>query len=140
MFAKHIQKEKANKTPRLAQKERRNKMIIDFEKTEEKVAEKFKGGIGQLFMRSHDDGEVKIMRDRLPAGCSIGMHTHEGNCEIMYILKGEITFVCDGKEEVAHVGEVHYCPCGHTHCAENRTNEDAEFFAIVPTMSQSVNR
>ena len=25
-----------------------------------------------------------------------------------------------------------YCPCDHTHRAENRTSEDAEFFAIVP--------
>jgi mannose-6-phosphate isomerase-like protein (cupin superfamily) len=50
----------------------------------------------------------------------------------MYIIKGKITFVCDGTEETVHAGEVHYCPCGHTHSAENRTAEDAEFFAIVP--------
>ena len=59
-------------------------------------------------------------------------YTHNGNCEVMYILKGEITFIYDGKEETAYAGDVHYCPCNHTHTAENRTNEDAEFFAIVP--------
>jgi mannose-6-phosphate isomerase-like protein (cupin superfamily) len=107
-------------------------MIIDFEKTEEKVVENFKGGNGTLIMRAADDGKVKIMRNTLTAGSSIGMHTHEGNSEVMYIIKGEITFVCDGKEETVHAGEVHYCPCGHTHSAENRTAEDAEFFAIVP--------
>ena len=99
-------------------------MIIDFEKTEEKVVENFKGGNGTLIMRAADDGKVKIMRNTLTAGSSIGMHTHEG----------EITFVCDGTEETVHAGEVHYCPCGHTHSAENRTAEDAEFFAIVPEM------
>lgn len=109
-------------------------MIIDFEKTEEKVVENFKGGNGKLIMRAADDGKVKIMRNILTPGSSIGMHAHEGNCEVMYIIKGEITFVCDGKEETARAGEVHYCPCGHTHCAENRTAEDAEFFAIVPEM------
>ena len=85
-------------------------MIIDFEKTEEKVVESFKGGNGTLIMRAADDGKVKIMRNTLTAGSSIGMHT----------------------EETVHAGEVHYCPCGHTHSAENRTAEDAEFFAIVP--------
>ena len=91
-------------------------MIIDFEKTEEKVVENFKGGNGKLIMRAADDGKVKIMRDTLTAGSSIGMHTHEGNCEVMYIIKGEITFVCDGKEETVHAGEVHYCPTD-THIA-----------------------
>lgn len=107
-------------------------MIINFDNTEEKVAEAFKGGKGRLIMRTADDGKVKIMREILPAGSSIGEHTHEGNCEVMYIIKGEITYVCDGKEETARAGEVHYCPAGHTHSAENRSNEDAEFFAIVP--------
>lgn len=60
-------------------------MIIDFEKTEEKVVENFKGGNGTLIMRAADDGKVKIMRNTLTAGSSIGMHTHEGNCEVMYI-------------------------------------------------------
>lgn len=72
------------------------------------------------------------MLNTLPAGSSIGTHTHNGNCELMYILKGEITFVYDDMEETAHAGDVHYCPCDHTHRAENRTSEDAEFFAIVP--------
>ena len=60
-------------------------MIIDFEKTEEKVVENFKGGNGKLIMRAADDGKVKIMRNILTPGSSIGMHTHEGNCEVMYI-------------------------------------------------------
>ena len=111
-------------------------MIINFENTTKKEVENFKGGKGKLIMRSADDGKVKIMRDILTAGSSIGMHTHKGNCEVMYIIKGEITFICDGKEETTHAGEVHYCPEGHSHCAENRTEEDAEFFAIVPETKQ----
>ena len=106
-------------------------MIIDFEKTEEKVVENFKGGNGKLIMRAADDGKVKIMRNILQPGSSIGLHTHEGNCEVMFVLKGEITFTCDGQKETAKAGEVHYCPEGHNHCAENLTNEDAEFFAVV---------
>lgn len=107
-------------------------MIIDFTKIEEKKIEGFKGGKGEFFTRMADDGNVKIMRNVLPAGSTIGIHAHNGNIEVMYIIKGEITFIYDGKEETAKEGDVHYCPCGHTHCAENRTTEDAEFFAVVP--------
>ena len=107
-------------------------MIINFKEIEAKHVDGFKGGEGDFITKLADDGKVKIMLNTLPAGSSIGTHTHIGNCEVMYILKGEITFVYDGKEETAHAGDVHYCPCDHTHRAENRTSEDAEFFAIVP--------
>lgn len=107
-------------------------MTIDFKKTEEKLIDGFKGGKGPFFSKLIDDGKVKIMYNRLPAGSTIGLHKHEGNCEVMYVTKGEITFICDGKEETAKTGEAHYCPDGHNHCAENRTDVDAEFFAIVP--------
>ena len=50
----------------------------------------------------------------------------------MYILKGELTYHYDGKIEVAHAGQVHYCPMGHNHYFENLTNEDVEYLAIVP--------
>lgn len=107
-------------------------MIIDFKKIEEKHIDCFKGGKGPFITKLADDGKVKIMYDILPAGSSLGMHTHEGNCEVIYVIRGTITFTYDGKTETASEGEVHYCPAGHTHCAENLTSEDAEFFAIVP--------
>ena len=107
-------------------------MIIDFKTIDEKQVDGFKGGKGPFFTKMADDGKVKIMRNILPPGSTIGLHTHEGNCEVMYILRGEITFVYDGHTETATAGCVHYCPCGHTHTAENRTQDDAEFFAIVP--------
>lgn len=106
-------------------------MIIDFNKTEEKPIDGFKGGNGPFLSKTVDDGRVKIMQNILPAGSSIGLHKHEDNCEIMYILKGTITFTYDGRTETASAGEVHYCPCGHTHQAENKTNEDAVFVAVV---------
>lgn len=107
-------------------------MIIDFNEIEEKQVNGFKNGSGPFLTKLADDNKVKIMHNILPVGSSIGMHTHKGNCEVMYILKGTITFTCDGKQETAKAGEVHYCPCGHTHSAENLGDTDAEFFAIVP--------
>ena len=86
-------------------------MIIDFNDIEETRIKGFKGGQGEA--------------------CS-GLHTHEGNCEVMYILKGELTYHYDGKTEVARAGQVHYCPTTHRHYFENLTAEDVEYLAIVP--------
>ena len=62
-------------------------MIIDFRNIERKEVDGFKGGNGPFLTKLVDDGKVKIMHNILPAGSSIGLHTHTGNCEVMYILK-----------------------------------------------------
>lgn len=110
-------------------------MIINFDEKEEQVIKGFKGGKGEFRSRRFDDGEVKVMRNILPPGSQIGLHTHTADSEVMYILKGTITFHCDGNTEIANAGDVHYCPRGHEHYAENLTNEDAEFIAVVTQMN-----
>ena len=107
-------------------------MIIDFKDIAEVRINGFKGGQGELDTRNFADEKVKIMKSILKPGASSGLHTHEGNCEGMYILKGELTYHYDGKTEVAHAGQVHYCPMNHNHYFENLTTEDAEYLAIVP--------
>ena len=64
-------------------------MLIDFSDIEEKPLEHFKGGEGTFFARMFTDTKVKIMRGRLEHGASIGLHTHEGNSEIVFILEGK---------------------------------------------------
>ena len=54
--------------------------------------------------------------------------------EVIYVLSGELTFCYDGQEEVCRVGQAHYCPEGHAHAFENRTDHDALYLAIVPTL------
>jgi quercetin dioxygenase-like cupin family protein len=107
-------------------------MIIDFNNIEETKIMGFKGGQGELDTRNYVDNKVKIMKSVLKPGASTGLHTHEGNCEIVYILKGNVTFHYDGNVETAKEGQVHYCPMGHNHYMENTTNEDVEYLAIVP--------
>lgn len=107
-------------------------MIIDFSKIKEDKIIGFKGGKGELDTRNFVDEKCKIMKSVLKPGASSGNHIHAGNCEIIYVLHGEITFHYDGNTEVACVGQVHYCPCSHSHYFENLTTEDAEYFAIVP--------
>jgi len=66
-------------------------MIIDFKDIAEVRINGFKGGQGELDTRNFADEKVKIMKSILKLGASSGLHTHERNCEVMYILKGELT-------------------------------------------------
>lgn len=109
-------------------------MIIDFNKIKEETIQNFKGGAGELVTRNFVDSDNKIMLSTLKPGASSGCHHHDGNCEVVYILKGVATFVYDGKEEKAKAGQVHYCPNGHSHYMKNDTKEDLVYFAIVPTL------
>ena len=93
-------------------------MVIDFEKIAEAHLEGFKGGQGKLDTRNYVDDKVKIMYSTLRPGASTGLHTHEGNCEIIYVVSGTATF--------------HYCPMNHAHYMENLTDHDLVYLAIVP--------
>lgn len=109
-------------------------MIIDFEQIMPASINGFKGGKGELIVRNYADNDCKIMHHILTPGASSGLHTHEGNCEIVFILKGTATFHYDDRIETATVGQVHYCPKGHSHYMENLTDSDVEYFAIVPEL------
>lgn len=107
-------------------------MIIDFENTEYQDFPNFKGGEKTLEAKMWFDGKCRIMKGRLQPGASIGMHTHETSCEVYFIKKGNPTVIFDGEEYPLHEGSVHYCPKGHTHSLVNRSDEIAEFDAVIP--------
>ena len=111
-------------------------MIIDFNKIATERIQNFKGGEGELSTRNYIDKDNKIMLSSLKPGASSGYHTHNGNCEVVYILEGEATFNFFGKTEIAKAGEVHYCPDGHSHSMTNNTDKDLVYFALVPTLSK----
>ena len=108
------------------------KMVIDFEKIAEAHLEGFKGGQGKLDTRNYVDDKVKIMYSTLRPGASTGLHTHEGNCEIIYVVSGTATFHYDDTVEEVRQGQVHYCPMNHAHYMENLTDHDLVYLAIVP--------
>lgn len=106
-------------------------MIINFNEIQEDVLLNFKGGEKTFFARRFmSDGNI-MMYDRLEPGASIGTHTHEGDCEIVYILQGKGETVYDGEVLKLEAGLCHYCPEGHTHNMKNVGEEDLVFFAVV---------
>lgn len=107
-------------------------MKLDFSAMEEQTLAHFNGGDGALLAKMHLDNGNKALLGTLAPGSSIGMHTHTGSCEYLYILSGEAVALCDGKEEVLHPGDAHCCPEGCAHSLMNRGKEDVRFFAVVP--------
>lgn len=111
-------------------------MIVDFDEIAEVRQMNFKGGKGPLDTRNYVDDKVKIMYSTLRPGSSTGLHTHEQNCEIIFVISGMATFHYDGKVETCRAGQCHYCPMGHSHYMENNTDHDLVYFAVVPEHHQ----
>lgn len=107
-------------------------MVIDFSKMEDTILHEFKGGKKDYVAKMYSDESAKIMYGKLEPGASIGMHTHETSCEMIYILSGTAEYIYDGQPETVTAGGCHYCPKGHTHTMMNNSNEDLIFFAVVP--------
>lgn len=109
-------------------------MKIELEKIAEQAHLKFKGGEGNTNLRMYQDDNVKIMRGRLEPGAFIGLHTHEADCEVVFIVEGEGRAVYDNLEEVLKAGDCHYCPKGHAHSLINNSETDLIFYAVVPAL------
>ena len=107
-------------------------MILDFDQIERKTLPEFKGGEGLFLSDMYSDRLGKIMRGHLAPGCSIGLHTHEGNSEIIYLIEGEGVVIYDGERERLLPGQAHYCPMGHSHSLRNESDRDLTFIGIVP--------
>ena len=68
----------------------------------------------------------------LEPGASIGLHTHETNSEIIYILRGKGKVLFEGEYELVSAGLCHYCPQGCSHSLINDSDDNLTFFAVVP--------
>ena len=105
--------------------------MIKFDSIEETVMPNFRGGEGDFRTAMFKDDLNKIMRGRLDAGCSIGMHCHETSSEIIFILSGCGRTVCDGVEESVAPGDCLYCKKGSSHTLINDGTEPLIFYAVV---------
>ena len=107
-------------------------MLLNFEQMEEKVVPNMRGGEGQVASRSYADENIRIARGLLAPGCTIGLHTHETNSEVICILSGTGKVLYDGEYEAVSAGSVHYCPKGHAHSLINDSEGDLTYFAVIP--------
>ena len=114
-------------------------MIIDFNKMDVTVLPNFKGGEKEFAANMFFDGTNRIFKGRLVPGATIGMHTHEDSCEVIFVLEGNGTIVerepgsdVETSSAVAP-GDCLYCQKGHAHSLQNTCDEgDLVFYAVVP--------
>ena len=57
-----------------------------------------------VYTRMYSDDLNRIMLARITPGSSIGIHTHETNSEIVYVLSGTARIMMDDGEEIVHAG------------------------------------
>ncbi len=106
-------------------------MVINFDEYPVVVKSQFKDGNKDYLVQTFEDKDNRIMHGRLEPGASIGLHLHEENSEVYYILKGKAELIYDDTRETVLPGQAHYCPVGHSHSLMNNGDEDLEFLAIV---------
>ena len=113
-------------------------MIIRFDEMDLSVLPQFKGGEKEFRANMFFDGTNRAFRGILVPGSTIGMHTHEDSCEIIFILNGNGTIVekKPGTDQVTEqpvsAGDCLYCPKGHSHSLQNLNgSEDLVFYAAV---------
>jgi mannose-6-phosphate isomerase-like protein (cupin superfamily) len=114
-------------------------MIIDFNKMDLTVLPNFKGGEKDFAANMFFDGTNRIFKGVLVPGATIGMHTHDDSCEVIFILSGHGTILEKGPESESEsaspvtAGDCLYCPKGHSHSLQNTSEEGyLVFYAVVP--------
>jgi len=101
------------------------------------IRERFFGGEGSLHSvplltgdEFHGKGRTFAV-NTLKSGHSIGVHTHKGDFEVYYILKGEGVFHDNGVDVRVKAGDVAYTWDGQCHGMINDGAEDMEILALV---------
>lgn len=67
----------------------------------------------------------------IPPGGSIGQHTHTGDFETYYILKGKALVNDNGNFCELGPGDMTQCRDGNYHSIENIGNIDLEYMAVI---------
>lgn len=97
-----------------------------------------RGGIGEVEMHQLLNGEAEMYgKGRmfnymvLNPGDTIGYHSHSGDNEIFYILKGTGLYTDNGTEVRVQPGDVTVCNDGDSHGMVNDGDEPIEFIALI---------
>ena len=96
------------------------------------------GGKGEIVLRHKFEREQLFGKSRLVAeltihpGHSVGMHPHDPDAEIYYMLSGALVSINpDGSEEPFLPGDTMLTGGGDSHGVRNDTDADAKMLAVV---------
>ncbi|MCM1364033.1 MAG: cupin domain-containing protein [Faecalibacterium sp.] len=99
-----------------------------------------RGGDGQavvtdILNKDEYNGHARLIgKILLEPGCSIGVHVHENEEEVFYIIEGTATYDDNGKIETLNAGDSCVCLGGQSHSIANRSEEEnLVVFAVILT-------
>ena len=95
------------------------------------------GGKGELYwhhflVKEDSEGAGRLFAlSVLPPGASIGSHTHTGDMEVYYILRGRALCSDNGEMTELSEGDVIITPNGEAHSIENIGTEDLYYLSLI---------
>ena len=109
-------------------------MILKFDEMELSHLPAFKGGEKEFAANMFFDGTNRIFKGLLVPGASIGVHTHDDSCEVIFILSGN--GVLYEKAPVADCGDSHKLPSATE--SEATSISETEATSISETEATSI--
>lgn len=114
-------------------------MIKSAQEMRVELRENMRGGDGTVQIKHVFEKEELQGRCRLFAaitlepGCSIGLHPHDEEEEVYFILRGRAKVVDDGKEQELRPGDAVLTGGGKSHAIANAGDEPVELVAVILT-------
>ena len=112
-------------------------MVIRKEAQRLQVRDNVRGGKGTLENRHIIEPDAMFGSATLftefffDPGDSIGVHAHDNDAEVYYMLEGTLTLVEDGVETELKAGDASYAHSGTSHAIENRLDKPAKMLAVI---------
>ncbi len=112
-------------------------MIQRVNDMEVEVRENMRGGNGAIEIRhilkqDQMKGKCRLFgRIVIKPGCSIGLHRHDDEEEVYYIVEGEGVFDDNGAKQPVKAGDVTLTGDGASHSIENTGTADLVVMAVV---------
>ena len=111
-------------------------MISRKESFELEIRENMRGGAGSVIVKDFTKG-VKPINVRLFSeltlyeNCEIGLHTHENETEMFYILSGEGEYTDGSEKHAVKTGDFTICGSGESHAVKNIGKEPLVIMAVI---------
>ena len=106
-------------------------MIINFNDIFQVKVENMRNGDGYVLLNKFNDEQNSIVKITIPQNGSIGLHTHIGDQEIIYVISGKGFCLEDGIEYELETGKANYCAEGKNHSIRNPYKEELVLFAVI---------
>ncbi len=96
-----------------------------------------RGGVGELYQhhileKDETGGRTDLFCIfTIEPGRTIGLHSHDTNAEVYYVLEGEIEVIQNGEPHTVKEGGVVFTADGQSHSVANKTDKPAKMLAII---------